>query len=78
MRRRRPGMEFASEMVIKAALAGMRISNLPITLRPDGRVSTDRICDRFATDGAICATCCCCLRPICFVIPGARSSCCSV
>ena len=33
------GMEFASEMVIKAVLAGMRISDIPITLRPDGRVS---------------------------------------
>lgn len=33
------GMEFASEMVIKAVLAGMRVSDIPITLRPDGRVS---------------------------------------
>jgi glycosyltransferase involved in cell wall biosynthesis len=39
MRLSSTGMEFASEMVIKAVLAGMRISNLPITLRPDGRVS---------------------------------------
>jgi glycosyltransferase involved in cell wall biosynthesis len=39
MRLASSGMEFASEMVIKAVLAGMRISNLPITLRPDGRVS---------------------------------------
>jgi glycosyltransferase involved in cell wall biosynthesis len=31
------GMEFASEMVIKASLAGMRISEVPTTLRPDGR-----------------------------------------
>jgi glycosyltransferase involved in cell wall biosynthesis len=31
------GMDFASEMVIKAALAGMRISEVPITLRRDGR-----------------------------------------
>ena len=30
-------MEFASEMVIKAALANMRIVDLPITLRRDGR-----------------------------------------
>jgi hypothetical protein len=34
-----PGMEFASEMVIKAALANMRIVNIPITLRRDGRAS---------------------------------------
>lgn len=31
------GMEFASEMVIKATLRKMRIANVPITLRPDGR-----------------------------------------
>ena len=32
-----PGMEFASELVVKAALKGLRITELPITLRPDGR-----------------------------------------
>ena len=32
-----PGMEFASEMVAKAALAGMRIEEVPTTLRRDGR-----------------------------------------
>jgi glycosyltransferase involved in cell wall biosynthesis len=31
------GMEFASEMVAKAALAGLRIVEVPTTLRPDGR-----------------------------------------
>jgi len=31
------GMEFASEMVIKATLKKMRIANIPITLHPDGR-----------------------------------------
>ena len=30
-------MEFASEMVIKATLAGLRIAEVPITLHPDGR-----------------------------------------
>ena len=64
-------MEFASEMVIKAVLAGMRISNLPITLRPDGEPAMGRICARFATDGAICATCCYFLRRYLFVLPGA-------
>jgi hypothetical protein len=34
-----PGMEFASEMVIKAALANMRVVDIPITLRRDGRAS---------------------------------------
>lgn len=32
-----PGMEFASEMVAKAALAGLHIEEVPTTLRPDGR-----------------------------------------
>jgi hypothetical protein len=32
-------MEFASEMIIKATLRGARIAEIPITLRPDGRVS---------------------------------------
>ena len=32
-----PGMEFASEMIAKAALAHMRIEEVPTTLSPDGR-----------------------------------------
>lgn len=32
-----PGMEFASEMVVKATLAGYRIAEVPTTLSPDGR-----------------------------------------
>jgi hypothetical protein len=32
-----PGMEFASEMVVKASLAGLRIAEVPTTLSPDGR-----------------------------------------
>ena len=31
------GMEFASELVVKAALAGWRIAEVPIFLHPDGR-----------------------------------------
>jgi hypothetical protein len=31
------GMEFASEMVIKASLHGLKITEVPIVLRPDGR-----------------------------------------
>jgi glycosyltransferase involved in cell wall biosynthesis len=31
------GMEFASEMVVRAALAGYRIEEVPTTLNPDGR-----------------------------------------
>jgi glycosyltransferase involved in cell wall biosynthesis len=33
------GMEFATEMIIKASLAGARIGEVPITLHPDGRKS---------------------------------------
>jgi glycosyltransferase involved in cell wall biosynthesis len=32
-----PGMEFAGEMVIKSAAAGLKIEEIPITLWPDGR-----------------------------------------
>ncbi len=32
-----PGMEFASEMVVKAHLRGLRIAEVPTTLSPDGR-----------------------------------------
>ncbi len=32
-----PGMELASEMVIKSSLAGLRVEEIPITLWPDGR-----------------------------------------
>jgi hypothetical protein len=31
------GMEFASEMVVRASLAGLAITEVPTTLRPDGR-----------------------------------------
>ncbi len=34
---RASGMEFASEMVVKATLAGLRITEVPTTLSPDGR-----------------------------------------
>jgi glycosyltransferase involved in cell wall biosynthesis len=33
------GMEFATEMIIKASLFGAKISEVPITLHPDGRKS---------------------------------------
>jgi hypothetical protein len=31
------GMEFASEMVVRSALAGLKIAEVPTTLKPDGR-----------------------------------------
>ena len=32
-----PGMEFASEMVVKSAIAGYAVDEVPTTLKPDGR-----------------------------------------
>jgi glycosyltransferase involved in cell wall biosynthesis len=32
-----PGMEFASEMVVKATISRLRIAEVPTTLKPDGR-----------------------------------------
>jgi glycosyltransferase involved in cell wall biosynthesis len=37
LRLRATGMEFASEMVIKASMRRMRIAEVPVTLSPDGR-----------------------------------------
>jgi hypothetical protein len=37
LRLRATGMEFASEMVIKASLQRLKITEVPVTLRPDGR-----------------------------------------
>ncbi len=34
---RTTGMEFASEMVVKSSLAGLRMTEVPTTLSPDGR-----------------------------------------
>ena len=34
---RTPGMEFASEMVVRSALEGLKIAEVPTTLAPDGR-----------------------------------------
>ena len=39
MQLRTTGMEFASEMVVKATVRDMQISEVPITLHPDGRRS---------------------------------------
>lgn len=34
---RTTGMEFASEMIVRASLAGLRVTEVPTTLSPDGR-----------------------------------------
>lgn len=43
------GMEFASEMVIKSKIAGLRITEIPVDLRKDGRGHPGHI--RWASDG---------------------------
>ncbi len=43
------GMEFASEMVIHAAKAGLRIAEIPIKLHPDGRAGSSHL--RSVRDG---------------------------
>jgi glycosyltransferase involved in cell wall biosynthesis len=40
---RTTGMEFASEMVVKATVRGLRISEVPVTLHPDGRSGTPHL-----------------------------------
>lgn len=39
LRQRAGGMEFATEMIIKASLNSARIAEVPVTLHPDGRIS---------------------------------------
>ncbi len=43
LRLRSSGMEFASEMVVKASLAHLSITEVPTTLRPDGRHRTPHL-----------------------------------
>ena len=37
------GMEFASEMVVRVAMAGLLVKEVPTTLRPDGRTRTPHL-----------------------------------
>ena len=43
------GMEFASEMVVRSSLSGLRIAEVPTTLKPDGRSRAPHL--RTWTDG---------------------------
>ena len=54
---RTTGMEFALELVIKAAKLGAKVTEIPVTLWPDkrGRRPT---CEPFTTAGVACASCC--------------------
>jgi hypothetical protein len=51
-----PGMELASEMVIKSSLAGLKMEEIPITLWPTAAIA-GRTCAAFATAGGISASC---------------------
>ena len=53
---RTTGMEFASEMVIKAKLMGLKIAEVPTTCVPMV-APVRRICAPTATAGGICASC---------------------
>lgn len=66
-----PGMEFAAEMVIKAGLFRRRMSEVPITLRVDGR-RLGRPHLRTFRDGwtTLCLFLMCCPRRL-FLLPGA-------
>ena len=69
-----PGMEFASEMVVKATIAqpaDHRGADDAVARRALAR---RRICAAGATAGAICASCCCSARAGCFSIPARRCS----
>ena len=55
---RAEGMEFASEMVIRASLANLRIGEVPTMLSPEA-VAGARIYDRGEMAGGICVSCCC-------------------
>ena len=64
---RAPGMEFASEMVIKAAK--FQTEDRRRARSPTTRARATPSCARFATAGATCATCCCGARPTCSRCP---------
>ena len=67
------GMEFASEMVVKATLAGQRVTEVPTTLSKDGR-SRRRTCAPGGTAGGTCGSCCCSARAGCSSCPAWRCS----
>ena len=68
---RTTGMEFATEMVVKATLLEMRIAEVPTTLSPDGRNRPPHL--RTWRDGwRTCGSFCCTARGGCFFIRGWR------
>ncbi len=65
------GMEFASEMVVKATLNGLRVSEVPTTLSPDGRDRPPHL--RSWRDGWRHLRFLPCMRPLAVHVP---ASCC--
>ena len=63
---RTTGMEFASEMVIRAGKERLAIEEIPI---PTTRARASRSCRASATAGATCASCSCTARPGCSSCP---------
>ena len=57
LRLRSTGMEFAHEMIVKAALLGARVAESRRRCRPTGAAGR-RTCAPFGTGGARCASCC--------------------
>ena len=53
-----PGMEFASEMIVKATLAGWRIAEVPTVLSAASRARVSATCAVGAMDGVTCAFFC--------------------
>jgi len=68
---RTTGMEFASEIVVKASLLGCRLRKCRRVCLRNGR-SRARICAHGAMGGGICGFCCSIARAGCFFIPESR------
>ena len=66
---RTTGMEFSTEMVVKATLFELRITEIPTTLSPRRARAARRTCAPGATAGATCAFFCSTARAGCFSIP---------
>jgi hypothetical protein len=65
---RTTGMEFASEMVIRAAKENLQIAEFPIEYHPRGGESK---LSRLRDGGVTCASCWSTARPIPLIVPGA-------
>ena len=67
---RTTGMEFASEMVVKATLRACAITRGADDAAARTAAAARRTCARCATAGGTCASCCCSRRAGCSSIPG--------